>query len=127
MPWLVTPRAGRLIGCDLGTITVALSTWNLTGQSYPYALQLQLTSNSYRDPIHDLSVTAFIPADPIYSSSLITITSPVSQLLAGGAVTFVVIPIDAAGMAVLDTSNQAYFGTRTHMNSDTAVSCRVSA
>ena len=43
VPWLITPRAGHLVGCDLGTITLALPTWNLTARSDAYSLQLELS------------------------------------------------------------------------------------
>ena len=124
-PWLVAPAAGRLAGCDLGIVTVTLPTWDLTARSDPYALQLELSSNSYRDPIRSLSVTAFISADPVPSSSFVTFTGRMSQLSAGDTVTFAVTPIDGAGMPILDASNQAYFATLTHPVSNSRVSCRV--
>lgn len=124
-PWLVTPRAGALIGCDLGSITLALSTRNLTARSDPYTLQLELTSNSYRDAARNLTVVAFVSAKPVPSLSFVTITTLVTQLSAGGMVNFVVTSIDAAGVAILDTSNQAYFAVLSHPESNTSVSCRV--
>ena len=123
--WLVTPRAGLLIGCDLGTVTVALPTWNLTARSDAYILQLELTSNSYRDATRNLSVVAFVSAEPVSSLSYATITSPITALSAGSSVDFVVTPIDAAEMPILDTSNQAYYATLSHPESNMSVTCRV--
>ena len=125
VPWLITPRTGVLIGCDLGTISVALPTWNLTARSDPYALQLELTSNSYRDAIRSLSVDALVSAEPMPSLSFITIKSLATQLAAGSTVDFIVTPIDAAGIAILGASGQAYFAALSHPESNTSVSCRV--
>ena len=70
-------------------------------------------------------MNAFVSAEPVPSSSFVNITSLVSQLAAGSSINFVVAPIDAAGMFILDTSDQAYFSTLSHPESNTSVSCRV--
>ena len=123
--WLVTPRSGQLIGCDFGTITVALLTWNLAARSDPYALELEFTSNSYRDPTRSIFITAFVSAEPNASSSVVTVTSRASQVAAGDTVNFVVTPIDEAGIVIFDTSNLAYLAELAHPVSHTSVSCRV--
>ena len=125
VPWLVKPRPGSLIGCDLGTITVTLPTWNLTAQAIPYVLQLELNSNSYRDSTHSIFVNAFLSATPVPSLSSVVMTNAHTQLVAGSMVDFVVTPIDAAGVVILGMSNQAYLGTLAHLASNMSVTCRV--
>ena len=124
-PWLVTPAAGTLIGCELGAVQVALTTWNLTARTEVYDLQIELTSNSLRDVTHNISVSAFVAAEAVPSKSDITITSNLALLAAAETVHFSVNPIDGAGLGILDTANQAYFATLAHAKSTTTVSCRI--
>ena len=88
-------------------------------------LQLELNLNSYRDSAHSLFVNAFLSAEPVPSISSIAMTNTHTQLVAGSMADFVVAPIDAAGVVILDMSNQAYFGTLTHLASNMSVACRV--
>ena len=123
--WSATPTSGTLVGCDLGTVEVVLPTWKLPARADPYELQLLLESNSYRDAMHAISISAFVAPDAVASKSIVRIRSPVEQLAAGDSVHFTVTPIDVADIIILDSANLAYFATLTHSTTNTEVSCRV--
>jgi hypothetical protein len=123
--WSINPSSGHLPGCGVGTVEVALSTWNLAARANAYEMRLVLTSNSYRDSTYNISISAFVAAEPIPSRSSVNITSHLFQLAAGNTVRFIVEPVDAAGVTILDTASQAYFANLEHSMSTTSVPCRV--
>ena len=123
--WSIKPAGGYLLGCGVGTVEVALLTWNLTARANAYKMWLVLTSNSYRDSTYNISISAFVAAEPVPSRCSVNVTSHLSQLAAGNAVRFIVEPVDAAGVTILDTASQAYFANLEHSMSTTSVPCRV--
>ena len=124
--WAVSPSSGYIDPCEEpAKVTATLNPFNLSAQVDPYQLELAVESNSYQGGTRNLAVSAFVSAEPVPSRSFVTITSNASQLAAGSMVYFVVTPIDAADVVILDTSNQVYFATLTHPISNTSVSCRV--
>ena len=124
VPWSVAPTSGALSGCELGTVEVSLATWNLTAQAESYPLQLILRSNSYADAARNISIRAFVSADPVPAASLVSLTNA-TQLVAGSSIQFVVTPIDAAQMTIRDTATLAFVSSLTHPASNATAICRV--
>ena len=123
MLWSVAPSSGHLIGCDLGTVEVALSTWNMTARADAYELHLELTSNSYKDAARNVSVRAFVSAEPDPTKSRVTLQS--APVLASSTLSFTITAVDSTGLEILDAPDTVYQATLFHILSSEYVTCSV--
>jgi hypothetical protein len=68
----------------------------------------------------DITVDVFVTAVPV-SSTVSAVQDDFTQVAAGDMVAFTITPVDAAGVAILDSANLAYTATLTHRVSNQSV------
>ena len=123
MLWSLAPSSGHLIGCDLGTVEITPSTWNMTARADAYELHLELTSNSYKDAARNVSVRAFVYAEPGPTKSRVTLQS--APVLAPSTLSFTITAVDSTGLEIFDAPDTAYQATLFHILSSEYVACSV--
>ena len=129
--WTASLTDGELEAGGVQKIMLALDMSNLQARKTEYSTELTLNVSSpipTPSPISSSTtvvVRALLSALANAAASFANITTNLAQLAAGDSVDFIVTPVDATGMTILDPTDFAYFGMLTHVVSNTSVMCRV--
>ena len=124
LEWTVPKTRGFLPPCESETLAFFFNPSTKEARVDPYHLHFILNSNSLRDSRVAITVNAFVTAVP-FSSIVSAVQDDIAQVAAGDKVSFTITPMDAAGVAILDSANLAYTATLTHRASNQSVLCRV--
>ena len=117
---------GNLSACDLGTAIVNVSSDLLHARAEPYYLEYMLESNSYdSNTAIALNLSLFISANVDAAKSNVTLRSHARDIVAGGELDFVVVPVDETGLPILQASTAVFDSSVEPQDGSSKVVCPI--